>query len=78
MTLPEIDRILAALCVHESTWREVHPEVHSLINELQDLRAKRAAVIEQRLQTGHEGGPSRLLLPMRYRRERGRGSQAAA
>ncbi len=51
MTLPEIDRILAALCGHESTWREMHPEVHSLINELQDLRAKRAAVIEQRLRS---------------------------
>ncbi|HXZ43643.1 MAG TPA: hypothetical protein VEH53_02355 [archaeon] len=51
MTLPEIDRILAALCSHERTWREVHPEVHSLINELQYLRAKRKAVIEQRLRS---------------------------
>jgi len=51
MTLPEIDRILAALCSHERTWREVHPEVHSLINELQYLWAKRKAVIEQRLRS---------------------------
>ncbi len=49
MTLPEIDRILAALCSHERTWRDVHPKVHSLINELKDLRARREAVIEQRL-----------------------------
>ena len=70
MTLPEIDRILAALCRHECTWREAHPEAHSLINELQALRAEREAVIEQRLKTAHEGGLRRLLLPMRYRRER--------
>jgi hypothetical protein len=51
MTLPEIDRILAALCSHECTWREAHPEVHSLINELRALRARREAVIEQRLRS---------------------------
>ncbi len=70
MTLPEIDRILAALCWHECTWREAHPEAHFLINELRALRAEREAVIEQRLQTADEGGPSSPLPPMRYRRER--------
>ncbi len=65
MTLPEIDRILAALCTHECTCREAHPKAHSLINELQALRAEREAVIEQRLQTAHEGGPSGQKLSSR-------------
>jgi hypothetical protein len=51
MTLSEIDRILAALCWHECTWREAHPEAHSLVNELQALRAEREAVIERRLRS---------------------------